>query len=454
MHARHARHEAEHTVVRAGDAAQQIQDRQSDRREHPVEHSEDEYGHGGEQSQHQFAATKPRQPPKAGDVDQAQRGVDHQRPERSGGKTGQQAVCEEHHDQQQTQRNQRVELGAGADDFTQRRPAGTGADRKTLAHSGSQVAHAEGAQLGVGIDVVALARGEDPGIEHAVGECDQRDPAGGSREHAQITQRDGGQPERRQPGGHLADDRNAVPIQREQRHRCRGESHRDERAGSTGRQSGQQDQHRQYRGRERQRGPVHVRQRPGQGAHLGEESLAVDGGAGQPAQLVSDHDQRDPGHVADQHRPRQQVGEKAEPDQSGHQAHQSHQCGEHRRQHRVADRVANGQRRQRGCRHQGRGRLRTGREIARRSQDRVDRQRQQRRPQTGYRRQTGHRRIGHRLRHQISRHGDPGQQITAQPGPAVVAELGQSGRLHGCARRCRVRSSRTGIPLRPPRSWA
>ena len=58
MHARDARHIAEDPVVRAGEPAEQVNDRQPDCDEHSVEHAESKDSHGGQDRQQQLAAAE------------------------------------------------------------------------------------------------------------------------------------------------------------------------------------------------------------------------------------------------------------------------------------------------------------------------------------------------------------------------------------------------------------
>ena len=142
VHTGHPGNEAEHAVMWAGHPPQQIQDRQSDSGEHPVEHTQAQHRHRGEQGEDQLAAAKTRQSPKAGDIDQSQCRVDHQSRQCCGRETGEQSVREQQDGNQQTHRHQGVHLGASADHFSQRRPACAGTHRKAMAHSGSDIAQA------------------------------------------------------------------------------------------------------------------------------------------------------------------------------------------------------------------------------------------------------------------------------------------------------------------------
>jgi hypothetical protein len=142
VHTGHPGNEAEHAVMRAGHPPQKIQDRQSDCGEHPVEHTQTQHRHRGEQSQDQLAAAKTRQPPEAGNIDQSQRRIDHQSRQCGGRESGEQSVREQQDGNQQTHRHQGVHLGASADHFSQRRPACAGTHRKALADSRSDIAQA------------------------------------------------------------------------------------------------------------------------------------------------------------------------------------------------------------------------------------------------------------------------------------------------------------------------
>ena len=109
----------------------------------------------------------------------------------------------------------------------------------------------------------------------------------------------------------------------------------------------------------------------GERGELDEELLPGHRHPGHPPQLIGDHDEAHAGHVADQDRPRQQIGHKAQPQ---HRRGQSHQAGD--------------------------------------------------------RGQTRHRRVGHDLRYQVGGDRDSGNKITTQPGSSVPAQRRQS-RDHG-----------------------
>ena len=139
---------------------------------------------------------------------------------------------------------------------------------------------------------------------------------------------------------------------------------------------------------------------------------------------LADHDDRDTGHVADQHRPGQQVGQKTDAHQAGDETDRADEQRHRGRQRGVA---AAGHPRASGANAVAviSAVVDSGpdRQLPRRAEHRVDGQRHQRRPQPDDRRQPRHRRIRHHLRDQVGRDGHPGQHVAAQPCPLISAEL-------------------------------
>jgi hypothetical protein len=168
---------------------------------------------------------------------------------------------------------------------------------------------------------------------------------------------------------------------------------------------------------------VHVVETTDEGSQLVDEFVALDGHVRHLAELGTDHDDRNTGHVADQYRPRQQLGQKADADEAGdetdradEQRHRGGQCG-------VAARIAEREGRQRRRRHQGGRRLGSNRRLPRRAEHGVHGQRRQRSPQPDDRRQPRHRRVRHHLRDEVGGDGHPCKQVAAQPFPPITAEL-------------------------------
>ena len=161
--------------MRAGNPAQQVEDGQADRREHPVQHAEEQHRGSGGQRKDQLTAPEPADPAKLADVDQAQGGIHDDRPERSGQEGREDTASDQQRDQDRTQGDQRVELALAAECVADGGPAGAAADRKPMQCSGGQVRCPEGKQLLVGVDAIAVPGGERAGREDIVGVRDDRD---------------------------------------------------------------------------------------------------------------------------------------------------------------------------------------------------------------------------------------------------------------------------------------
>ena len=207
------------------------------------------------------------------------------------------------------------------------------------------------------------------------------------------------------------------------------------------------EQHGQRRQAERRGRPVHlveVRRTPG-AARRRTTSVLLD--AEQLAELRGNHDDGDAGEVADQHGPRQQVGERAEPqhpaDRAARRDHQR-ECGRERRPV-----VAGGRERpERRRRHQSRRRLRADRELPRRAEDDVHGQRRRSRPTDRcLGRYAGQLGVRHHLRDQVRRHRHAREQVAAQPAALVAAHpprKGQAIYAKPRSRRTRSRSMSVG----------
>ena len=150
--------------------------------------------------------------------------------------------------------------------------------------------------------------------------------------------------------------------------------------------------------------------------------VPVDLHAGDLAQLAPDHDDRDARHVADQHRPRQQVGQRSRAQEPGQQAQGADQEREACRQRPVAGGIGRGQRRDRDRRHQRGGRLRAHGQLAGRAEQRVHHERSAGGGQPRRRRDARDLRVGHDLGHQVGGHRHAGQHVALQPRPLVGAQ--------------------------------
>ena len=272
---------------------------------------------------------------------------------------------------------QRVRLGLAARGDRDGRPGPAAADREAAHQRRADVGEAERQQFPVRHDLLVAAR-ERAGRHHVVAEAHDQHGERGQQQLAQHPGIQGGQPDRRKPGRDRADD--ADPARVQCRHRGGGEQRRQQRPRQARPAPPQQQEERQDRQGDRQDGRPDVAQPAGERADLGEEHLAADRDAGRALELIADHDQGHPRHVADQHGPRQQVREEAQPQQPGHQRHQAGEQGQRAGEFGVPGRVPGGQRLDGHQGHQRGGRLRTHGQRPRRAEQRVDDQRRERRP--------------------------------------------------------------------------
>ena len=104
----------EDRVVRAGHPGEQVNDRQADGEQDPVEDVEEQHADAGGGGQQELAAAEGRQPAKPGHIDEPHCGVDDDGPQRRRGKPCEQGPQEQQDGNHRYERDQRVQLGTGA----------------------------------------------------------------------------------------------------------------------------------------------------------------------------------------------------------------------------------------------------------------------------------------------------------------------------------------------------
>ena len=149
----------------------------------------------------------------------------------------------------------------------------------------------------------------------------------------------------------------------------------------------------------------------------------VDRDTGELLELPGDHDHRHAGEVTDEHRLRQHVGQEAEPGDEGDQCDRTDHEAETGAERGVVRRIAVGEWRKCGRGHQCCGRLRADRQLARRTEQGVDRHRPDDCPQAGDGGQTGELGVRHDLRDEVGGNRDAGDDVAAQPDALVVDQL-------------------------------
>ena len=348
----------------------------------------------------------------SGDVDEPQRGVHDHRAEGGRGEGGEERTEGEHGQHRRGHGDHAGELGPSAHRVPDGRAAAAAAHREAVHQSRGEVRGTQRQQLPLGVDAFVPAVREGPPGQDVVGVGHERDAQ--RRRHqgqrpAQGHVRQGGD---RKPGGDGADDGDPLAAQVEQRHRRRGADHADQGhrgAGSHGAADQQDDQGDQP---ERERRGVH---RPEMARHvveLGPEAVRRHVDPGELAELGDDHQHRDPGHVADEHRAGQQLGEEGQPREPAEQAQRRHHEAQGGGEVGVALRPGRGQGSHGRRGHQGGGRLGTDRELARGAQGGVREERADRRPQPDDRREPGHLGVGHHLGDEVRRDGHAREEVS------------------------------------------
>ena len=236
-----------------------------------------------------------------------------------------------------------------------------------------------------------------------------------------------GQCRGRQPARDLADQGDAGPVKAEQNHDPGGQQHRDQWPRKAREPAVNSKQEQQHADRERQRRQVGLVELRGERTQLVEGRAAPRVDPGDLAELADDHQDGDAGQVADQHRTGQQAGQEPQPGDPPHDAQDPDGDRESRSRLGVTSAVPGHQGAHRRGRHQRCGRLGPDRELARRAEKGVDRQRRDDGPQAGDGRQTGNFGVRHHLRDQVGGDRHPGDHVAAQPAALVVTQLPQPG---------------------------
>ncbi len=193
-------------------------------------------------------------------------------------------------------------------------------------------------------------------------------------------------------------------------------------AGSRGTRRPDGQQHAEGRKAHGQRRQVGARQAAEELKHAREEALGLERDAEQGTELAEDDAERQPVHEADQDRPRQEIGDGAEAQQAGGQAHEPHEHGQHHRYREVLRWIASRERSYRG-RDQGRGRRRgADDQLPRGAEHRVDHERQDAGVEPMLGRHPRELRIGDAHGHGDCRHGEAARHVVRQIGQAIVAQ--------------------------------
>ncbi len=316
--------------------------------------------------------------------------------------------------------------------FGHRGARAAGADREALEEAGGDVRRTDPDHLLVAAHPLAAAGGERRRRRHRVGEGDDRDGHGTEEELGQVGpghRRDG---ERREALRQHADGLDTRVLQVEQVDGERGEhAPRPAPPGTFG--SSRCSSRMPTRDATPMTAAVGLTSPSAtpetKRLRLVDQAVGVDREPEQLGQLADHDGERQAVHVADLGRLGQQVGDEAEVRQPGHGHDQADEQGQHRRQCDGLGRVAARERQGGDGRrdHRPERRVRAEHEDARRPEDRVAEQAEDRGVETGDRRQPGQLGVRHPLRHEQGREHQAGDDVLGQPAALVGAEQAETG---------------------------
>ena len=170
-----------------------------------------------------------------------------------------------------------------------------------------------------------------PREDARVREGNDRDAHGSEQERPQVAE--GGQGESGEAGGECADDVDATLGQVEDGDDERCADDRDQHGWSVPRDGANGDDDRDRAGSDRERPRVGLVETRDECPQRVDHVAAIAGEAEEPRELRRDHGERDAREVADAHRLRDQVGERAEASQTRDHADDADEHGERRRGH-------------------------------------------------------------------------------------------------------------------------
>ena len=236
VHAGDVRHVAEDAVVRVDDAPQQVEHRQRDgrprcrgaRRRRARRRSSRAPARARCAGSARSAATRRRR----------RAGSRRRRRRRPAPRSGRPAMTGPRHSRvamTRTRETRECSWRAAAHGVGDHRAAAAAADREALRAGRPRVGRAEGEELLVAVDGLAVAGGEGAGGQHVVGVGRRRDAERGERAGAQVDVADVGQRQGGRPRRHAPDDRDPGSCEVEDARRPPSrQQHRDQRPGQRG----------------------------------------------------------------------------------------------------------------------------------------------------------------------------------------------------------------------------
>ena len=317
------------------------------------------------------------------------------------------------------------------------RPGKAAGDREAARKGRRDVGGTEADKLLIRDDALASLRGEGPGDGDGFDKADDGDQQGGNEEVSPERGGEGRQGQRRQAGRHVSDHRDALVRKAEGADRKDRQRHRHHRAGlgqqiggarrkPGGTQQGLQPpahpEEEDERGRaDRQRGRLRVAEMRHDAADHADQVRSARLYAEDMTDLRGRDEDAGGGDEPGDDRVREEVRQKAKPEQAHGQQHHPRQEGQRDRRRDIVGRALRRDLARRGRRHQRHNRNRAHRQRARCAEDRVGQQRQDGGVETHFGRQSGQQGVGQRLRDQHDRDDHRRHEVRGQRVPVIAA---------------------------------
>ena len=405
--------------------ADEVEDRQRDRDRGAGDGSE--HGHRDRRGdgEDELAAPHPEEADHGRNVDERDRRRAHDRGQRGFGHVAERRGHRHGHEDHRHRSDDPGELGACPGGLRHRRTGTARADREAVEEPGGDVAETERDEFPAVVDRLAPPDRHRSRQHTGVGEGNERDAQGRTGEGADL------RPAQVRPRGRgdatreVADDFQAVPLEVEHEHCDDAHDDRDERGRDARVDRLQHEDQREAQPTDGERPAVEVAgaQPAVHVANLSCERLARHGESAQLGELPDDDRDRDAVQVAVAHGRREQLGEEAEARQPGKDAHDA---GDDRQHRRRGEALRGGQRhrREHGGRDQwGERRVRTDHHDARRPEQGVHEERDDRGVEAVHGGQPTGDGIRHACRGEETGEYQPGQEILRQPRALVSAEV-------------------------------
>ncbi len=314
-------------------AAEEEQHREEDRDDDALQHPEHDHADARDEREHQRRHAHARVLTDGAQVDERQRGGDHDGGERRLWEVGEERVEEHQEDDDEPGADEVRHLGLGARLLGDRSARTAGGDGEPLEEAGGDVGRADADHLLVRLQLVAASRGEGRCGGDGVGERHEHDADGGQDQRPDITDR--GERERRARDAlwQRPDGCNPVVGQAQRRRQDRRTRDRHQHRRDPARDPRKEEQHEERADTDRERSTLRAIDVLDELADLVTEAVGVGREPEELRELAHDDRDGEPVHVADLHFTREQVGDETELGDTEGDLDEADEQGQHPREH-------------------------------------------------------------------------------------------------------------------------